>query len=180
MKYRQEVVWPNSGPRENQQIGRAPRFKPCAKRLVQPRLYAYVAHKAGELGVFLYALGGTEDHMHIVPAIPPKHSVAWVVKMLKGASAHFVNTELRPPGLYFAWQRGYGSLTVGERQRAAAIDYVLRQKEHHQQQTTNAWLERCDDEESEGEAGRSSPASPDSHVLLETMTDYEVVLDLPW
>ena len=147
---------------------------------IEPRLYAYVAHKAGELGVFLYALGGTEDHMHIVPAIPPKHSVAWVVKMLKGASAHFVNTELRPPGLYFAWQRGYGSLTVGERQRAAAIDYVLRQKVHHQQQTTNAWLERCDDEESEDEAGRSSQASPDSPVLLETMTDYEVVLDLPW
>ncbi len=34
--------------------------------------------------------------------------------------------------MYFAWQRGYGSLTVGERLRAAAIDYVLRQKEHHQ------------------------------------------------
>src|SRR5512139_4111235 len=89
---------------------------------IEPRLYAYMAHKAGELDVFLYALGGAEDHMHIVPAIPPKHSVARVVKILKGASAHFVNTELRPPGLHFAWQRGYGSLTIGEKQRAAAID----------------------------------------------------------
>ncbi len=69
------------------------------------------------------------------------------LKVLKGSSAHFVNTELRPPGLYFAWQRGYGSLTIGERQRVAAIEYVQRQKEHHQKQTTNVWLERCDDEE---------------------------------
>jgi len=35
MKYRQEVVWPNFGPGKNQQIGRAPPSKPCAKRLVQ-------------------------------------------------------------------------------------------------------------------------------------------------
>jgi len=117
---------------------------------------------------------------YIIPAIPPKHSVAWVVKILKGSSAHFVNTELRPPGLYFAWQRGYGSLTIGERQRAAAIDYVLRQKEHHQQQTTNAWLERCDDEEGQGKSDEEQQESPDSPVLRETITAYEVVLDLPW
>ncbi len=59
------------------------------------------------------------------------------MKVLKEASAHFVNTELRPSGLYFARQRGYGSLTVGERQRAVAMDYVLRQKEHHQQVKTS-------------------------------------------
>jgi putative transposase len=143
-------------------------------------LYAYLAHKAGETGVFLHALGGAEDHMHIVPAIPPKHSVAWVVKILKDASAHFVNTELRPEGLYFAWQRGYGSLTVGEKQRAAAIDYVLRQKEHHQQQTTNAWLERCGDEEDQGELDEDQHESRAAPVMRETTADYEVVLDLPW
>ncbi len=147
---------------------------------IEPRLYAYLAYKAGEMDVFLHALGGTETHMHVIPAIPPKHSVAWVVKILKGASAHFVNTELRPPGFHFAWQRGYGSLTVGERQRAAAIDYVQRQKEHHQRQTTNPWLERCDDEEDQDETVEDQHASPDLRVLREPIADYEVVLDLPW
>ena len=45
--------------------GREPLILPA----IEPRLVAYMAHKAGEMGVFLYALGGTEDHMHIIPAI---------------------------------------------------------------------------------------------------------------
>ena len=156
------------------------RREPLILPAIEARLYAYIAHKAGELGVFLYAMGGTEDHMHIVPAIPPKHSVAWVVKTLKGASAHFINTELRPPGLYFAWQRGYGSLTVGERQRAGAVDYVLRQKERHQQQTTNVWLERCGDDEEEDRLNEDEEVPPSLSILGETITSYEFALNLPW
>lgn len=143
---------------------------------IEPRLYAYLAFKAGELGVYLYAINGTDDHGHIVAAIPPKHSVAWVVKMLKGSSAHFVNTELRPPGLHFAWQRGYGSLTIGEKQRAAAIEYVQRQKERHRDHTTNVWLERCDDEENQDNSD-DTVASPVAH---EPGSSYDVVLNLPW
>ena len=167
-KHCYHIVWATKG--------REPLILPA----IEPRLYAYIAHKAGELDVFLYAIGGTEDHMHIIPAIPPKHSVAWVMKVLKGASAHFVNTELRPSGLHFAWQRGYGSLTVGERQRAVAMDYVLRQKEHHQQQTTNVWLERCGDEEDQGKSEDDGDVSPTSPALRETITDYEIAFDLSW
>ncbi len=147
---------------------------------IEDRLYAYLVYKASELGVFVYALGGIEDHMHIVPAIPPKHSIAWVVKVLKGASAHFVNSELRPLGLRFAWQRGYGSLTIGERQRAAAIEYVLRQKEHHRLQTANVWLERCGDEESQDKSDEHHGEPSAERVMREASADYEVVFDLPW
>lgn len=142
---------------------------------IKPRLYAYLAYKAGELGVFIYAINGTEDHIHIVVAIPPKQSVAWVMKMLKGASAHFVNTELRPAGIHFAWQRGYGSLTIGERQRAAAMDYVEQQETHHRAGTTNVWLERYDDDE-EGDFEATSVTS----MLRESGAVYNVALDLPW
>ena len=142
---------------------------------IEPRLYAYLVSKSAEMGVFVYAINGTEDHTHVVAAIPPKHSVAWVVKMLKGASAHFVNTELRPPGLHFAWQRGCGSLTIGERQRPSAIEYVQRQKEHHRDHATNIWLERCDDED-QGD----SDEIPTSPVTRESVSIYDAVLDLPW
>jgi hypothetical protein len=42
----------------------------------------------------------------------------------------------------FAWQRGYGALSVGERQRPIAEAYVADQKGHHQRHTTNLWLGR--------------------------------------
>jgi putative transposase len=110
----------------------------------EARLYAYLASKAGELESYLHAIGGMDEHLHIVASIPPKHAVAHFVKTLKGASAHFVNHVIALPALHFAWQEGYGSLTVGERHRAIAINYVLRQKEHHLHGMTNAWLERCE------------------------------------
>ncbi len=66
-----------------------------------------------------------------------------MVKILKGASSHEFSD------LY--WQRGYGALTVSERNLEAALAYVNRQKDHHAQQTAVARFERCD----EGEPGTS-------------------------
>ena len=79
----------------------------------------------------------------MVTSIPPKYSVAEIVQRLKGPSSHDFE------GL--VWQRGYGALSVGERQKSIAIEYVENQKVHHGQKTTLAWLEREDDDESETE-----------------------------
>lgn len=136
----------------------------------EARLYAYLASKAGEFDAFLHAIGGMEDHLHVVGSIPPKYAVADFMKSLKGSSAHFVNHVICPPGFHFVWQEGYGSLTVGESQRSIAVDYVLRQKEHHRQGTTNAWLERCEPLPApEDESTRDGKSS-----LREAGVDYEV------
>ena len=108
---------------------------------LEERLYAYLVHKAAELGVYVYAVNGWEDHVHLIVAIPPSLAVSEVVRRLKGASSHELNL---PGGLEttFAWQRGYGALSLGERQRPDAEAYVRDQKAHHSRQGANAWLER--------------------------------------
>jgi putative transposase len=115
------------------------------EHLIQPqiedRLYAYIVSKAAELGVYVYAINSWYDHIHLVVSIPPKHAVAYVVKRLKGASSHDLNHAGRLD-YHFAWQRGYGALSLGERQRPEAEAYVANQKQHHEHQTANAWLER--------------------------------------
>lgn len=117
-------------------------------RLIEPeieaRLYAYLVRKAAELGVYVYAINGVEDHVHLVTAIPPKLAASDVVKRLKGASPHYVNHNI-DLDYTFAWQRGYGLLTLGERQRPSAEAYVTAQKQHHRIPETNAWLERCEE-----------------------------------
>jgi putative transposase len=119
--------------------------------LIEPEmdapLFAQLVKKASELGVYVYAVNGWVDHIHMVVAIPPKHGSAEIVRQLKGASSHFVNHSLKPSG-NFQWQRGYGSLSIGQLQRPIAEDYVRRQKEHHQFNTTNPYLEyiSADDE----------------------------------
>jgi len=118
------------------------------EHLIQPevesQLYPYLVRKASELGVYVYALNGWYDHVHLIVSIPPKLAIADVVKRLKGASAHYLNHN-GASNIFFGWQRGYGVLSIGERQRLQAEAYVHRQKEHHQNHTTVAWLERYTD-----------------------------------
>ena len=104
-------------------------------------LFRYLVNKCAELGIYVYAINGWVDHVHMIAAIPPKRSVADVVKRLKGASSHYVNHDLRPAHSTFAWQPGYGCLTLGETQRPKAVAYVENQKHHHAARETNAWLE---------------------------------------
>lgn len=111
---------------------------------IELQLYGYLESKAREMGVHVYAIGGWTGHVHLVVAIPPRLAVAEVVKALKGASAFHMNHGATLAD-HFAWQRGYGVLTVGEKQRPAAEAYVQRQKEHHRERTVNRWLERVDD-----------------------------------
>jgi putative transposase len=111
---------------------------------VEARLYPYLISKARELEVRVYAINGWTDHTHLVTSIPPKHAIAYVVKRLKGASSYDLNHSW-PGEEPFNWQRGYGVFTLGESQLDRAIAYVQNQKQHHQQQTTNSWLERTNE-----------------------------------
>lgn len=118
--------------------------QPLITSAIENHLYSYLIHKGSELGVFVYQINGWIDHIHLVVAIPPKLSIADVVKNLKGASSHFINDRQFLEG-HFQWQRGYGVLSLGEKQRPFAEAYVINQKQHHQQQTTNTWLEHMTD-----------------------------------
>ncbi|MCB0160371.1 MAG: IS200/IS605 family transposase [Caldilineaceae bacterium] len=134
---------------------------------IERPLRAQIVSKAGELGCYVYAINGMPDHIHVVLTIPPKISAADVVKSLKGSSSHFVNHVLRPSSFHFAWQRGYGFLTLGQTQLPKAIAYVENQEEHHRSGTWNIWLERHDELDDGPEAETDSP-----HVVRESQVVY--------
>ena len=133
--------------------------EPLIQPSIEPILHTYLVNKGREIGVVTYAINGWVDHVHLVVAIPPKLSVATAVKRLKGASSHYVNQVLRSENLAFAWQRGYGCFTLGERQRAAAEAYVRNQKQHHAEQTINRWLE-LETHLDEGPSDKGLPSEP--------------------
>jgi len=108
----------------------------------ESRLFAYIRQKANELELRILAINGWCDHIHLIIEIPPKVSVAEAVKQIKGTSSHEF------PELY--WQRGYGAITVSERNLSVALEYVNRQKEHHAQLSAIPRLERCDEETEQG------------------------------
>ena len=144
---------------------------------IEPRLYAYLVRKAAELGVFVYAVNGWTDHVHLIVTIPPHVAVSELVKHLKGASSHDLNQHDLPS--HFAWQRGYGVLTLGQRQRADAEAYVRNQKEHHHLQTTVAWLEHVS-EVDEGPPDAVAEEQPAVPALREGDALYDTLGDSPF
>ena len=95
---------------------------------IEEKIFSHIQKKSNSIGCKLLAINGYNDHIHLLIEIPPKDSVANVVKILKGASSFDF------PEIY--WQRGYGALTVSERNLKTAIDYIKRQKEHHSQNSS--------------------------------------------
>jgi len=139
--------------------------QPLITELVERQLCDVLCEKAVELGIQVHALNTWRDHVHMVVTIPPRLSVAQVVGQLKGRSAHDLN-HMGEHGL--AWQRGYGVLTLGSRQVEAAVAYVRNQKQHHQDATVMAWLERAADDDEVPTGGPSD----DRRVVREASSDY--------
>lgn len=108
----------------------------------EPKLYSYIIGKADSLGFIIHAIGGIEDHIHLVTSIPPSLAIAEFVKHIKGSSAHRFNQDSPPTSAKFGWQRGYGVFSLGGKQLDEAIAYVSNQKQHHSQGTAIASLER--------------------------------------
>ncbi|MBD2694207.1 IS200/IS605 family transposase [Anabaena catenula] len=116
--------------------------EPLITNDIEEKFYGYLIGKADHLGCIIHAIGGIEDHIHLVVSIPPKLSIAEFVKTLKGSSAYHYNHSLGNVKQQFGWQEGYGVFSVGGKQLQEAIDYVHNQKIHHFNGTTIALLEQ--------------------------------------
>lgn len=108
--------------------------------------YGVLYNKGQELGLKIHAAGNVENHVHIVVSIPPKLAVAECVRQIKGASAFAIN-QMQKDDDKFAWQGGYGALTLGERSLPIVMAYAANQKEHHRANKLTALYERIDEDD---------------------------------
>ena len=115
--------------------------EPLIAPSIRQSLYRAIAAKVVELEGQVHAIGGTDDHVHLVVSVPPKVALSIFIGQVKGGSSHFVNHELRP-GWSFAWQSEYGVLSFGERSLGRVVRYVRLQAQHHRQGTLVEPLER--------------------------------------
>jgi putative transposase len=89
------------------------------------------------------ALNAVSDHVHIAVCIPPSVAVAQWVSKVKGYSSRLVNETY--PDMQFQWQEGYGVYTFGSKNLPFVREYIANQKQHHQNHTVYAHLERVED-----------------------------------
>jgi REP element-mobilizing transposase RayT len=69
--------------------------EPLISHDIESQVYGYLTGKANHLVCINHAIGGVEDHIHLVISIPPKISIAECVKALKGSIAHYCNQSFR-------------------------------------------------------------------------------------
>jgi REP element-mobilizing transposase RayT len=98
---------------------------------VQENLWAYIRGIAREYNMDLEAIGGTEDHVHLLLVLPPKLSLAHAIAALKANSSKWMNES----GHYFAWQEGYAAFSVSTSNVPAVAEYIRNQQEHHKKRS---------------------------------------------
>lgn len=102
------------------------RQKLIAKTL-QKRLWAYIAGICKHHGILAFAVGGTDDHVHVLFRLPPTITLAHAISLLKANSSKWMRRHR--PG--FQWQKGYGAFSVSSSNIATVIKYIDTQEEHH-------------------------------------------------
>jgi putative transposase len=103
-----------------------------AQLIRDPRpLWAYFRGIARNCGFDIVAVGGTENHVHVLLSVPAKLHLVELVRDLKANSSRFMKTNV--PG--FSWQDGYAAVSVSPSQLETVKRYIARQQQHHSRQT---------------------------------------------
>ena len=97
-------------------------------------LHAYLGGIIRELGGTTVIVGGIEDHVHLLLALPTELPIAECLRVVKGSSAKWVH-EKWPERRTFGWQRGYAAFSVSASNAAAVSEYIRNQVEHHRKRS---------------------------------------------
>jgi putative transposase len=100
----------------------------------QERLHPYMGGIARENNMKALAIGGVEDHVHLLISLPPTLPIAKAIQLIKGGSSKWVHDTF-PALKKFKWQQGYGAFSVSVSQVENTIAYILGQREHHRKKT---------------------------------------------
>jgi putative transposase len=103
---------------------------PLLTDAIRPDVHAYLGGILRELDAIPIVIGGTADHVHLLTRLPANLALADCLRIVKTNSSRWVK-ERWPQRRHFAWQGGYGAFSVSESRRAAVIQYICDQAQHH-------------------------------------------------
>src|SRR5439155_26358282 len=93
-------------------------------------LFKYIAGILRNQGIKLIAIGGVEDHIHILFGLTPKIALSDLVRDIQANSSKYINEKGFVRGKFY-WQEGFGAFSYSRSQIDAVAKYVLNQEKHH-------------------------------------------------
>ena len=95
-------------------------------------LWAYNTGIGRNKGIAVLAVGGIENHIHLLIELPPTKTLAEAINVFKSNSSRWMKTK----GVKdFSWQIGYGAFSVGPQHLPGVKRYIRNQREHHKTET---------------------------------------------
>lgn len=98
------------------------------------KLSTFLSEHARSKEIYMRINYVNAEHVHTLIDLPTRYSIEEVVKLLKGASSHWVNQNRVIPGR-FSWGRGYGAFSVSQSNVDSVSKYIANQEEHHRRRT---------------------------------------------
>lgn len=97
---------------------------------LQSRLWPYIGGIARENKMKAIAIGGVEDHIHLLLSLPSTLSISKAMQLIKGGSSKWIHDTFSQHHA-FAWQEGYGAFSVGISGVDRTAAYIENQAAHH-------------------------------------------------
>jgi REP element-mobilizing transposase RayT len=98
---------------------------------MRERLWSYTAGICKRQKVFVHAVGGMEDHIHLLLQFPATIAISEAVNKIKVNSSGWMSDEIGN----FAWQQGYGAFSVSKSNIPVVVRYIQNQERHHRRMT---------------------------------------------
>ena len=106
---------------------------PYIKKSIRPSLYTELSRVIKENKGTTHAIGGIEDHVHVLIEMPKDKALSDLVRETKAAGTNFISHH--EPS--FEWQTGFGAFSISLSTLDAAKKYIQNQEEHHRTKTTS-------------------------------------------
>ena len=97
-------------------------------------LHKYISGIITTKGGKSLAVGGWNDHVHILFGLPVNISISDFMSAVKASSSGWINNNSFIKGK-FEWQSGYGAFSFSRSHRDIVINYIMNQEEHHKTKT---------------------------------------------
>ena len=97
-------------------------------------LYRCMTTMIQRRGHKVLAIGGVEDHVHLLFGLRPEEALSHLIMELKKETTNWINGRKFVRGR-FSWQKGYGAFSYSKDQVPRVYNYIMNQEAHHHKRT---------------------------------------------
>jgi len=108
--------------------------EPVLDDKIRKIVFDHIRSNALTKEIYIDFINGYYEHVHCLISLKADQSIAKVMQLIKGESAHWVNKEKMTKSK-FEWQDEYFAVSVSESHIDSVRNYIRRQEEHHKKKT---------------------------------------------